>query len=174
NPRASLIRSLGVSCTEARVSLWGLLTRTVTATSAPINSARRTMANTRRPIGIVATGVPVANRSSCPGLVLTLATWCLPCARREGLRSFVMVSRVRPDGQLLLPSGQHCELLGCGKFVQTVNADLNRLGVVVGDTVDAFGAAHDRLQVCRSVMRLLAPPSRSQSHDASAVELRRV
>src|SRR5262245_11001054 len=66
-----------------RFTLWGLLTRTVTATSAPINSARKTMANIRRPIGTVATGVPVANRSSCDGLVLTLSTWCLPCARRE-------------------------------------------------------------------------------------------
>jgi hypothetical protein len=29
--------------------------------------------------------------------------------------------------------------------MQAVNADLNRLGVVVGDTVDVFGAAHDLL-----------------------------
>jgi hypothetical protein len=37
-------------------------------------------------------------------------------------------------------------LLVCAELVQAVNADLNRLGVVVGDTVDVFGAAHDRLQ----------------------------
>jgi len=28
------------------------------------------------------------------------------------------------------------------ELVQAVNANLNRLGVVVGDTVDVFGAAH--------------------------------
>src|SRR6516165_2121474 len=132
NPRASLIRSLGVSCTEARLSLWGLLTRTVTATSAPINSARRTMANICRPIGIVATGVPVANGSSCDSLVLTQPSACGAHITSD-LSSFVMVSWFRPDGQLLQPSGQHFELLVCAEFVQAVNADLNRLGVVVGD-----------------------------------------
>jgi hypothetical protein len=30
----------------------------------------------------------------------------------------------------------------CAQFVQTVNADLNRLGVVVSDTINVFGAAH--------------------------------
>jgi hypothetical protein len=40
-------------------------------------------------------------------------------------------------------------LLVCAELVQAVNADLNRLGVVVGDTVDVFGAAHD---ACRSVI----------------------
>jgi hypothetical protein len=30
--------------------------------------------------------------------------------------------------------------------VEAVNADLNRLGMVVGDTVDVFGATHDRLR----------------------------
>ena len=33
-------------------------------------------------------------------------------------------------------------LLVCAEFVQPVNADLNRLGVVVGDIVDVFGVAH--------------------------------
>ena len=51
-PRANLMRSPGVSYTDARLSLWGLLTRTVTATSAPIKSARSTIANIRSPIGM--------------------------------------------------------------------------------------------------------------------------
>jgi hypothetical protein len=55
---------------------------------------------------------------------------------------FVIVSRCRPDGQLLQPSGQQLELLVCAEFVQAVNADLNRLGVVVGNTVDVFGVTH--------------------------------
>ena len=53
---------------------------------------------------------------------------------------------MRPDRQLSQPSGQPFELLVCAQFVQPVNTDLNRLSVVVGDTVDVFGAAHDRLQ----------------------------
>jgi hypothetical protein len=97
------------------------------------------MANIRSPIGMVDTGVPMANGSSCDDVVLMVSTWC-------GLSPFVIVSRVRPDGQFLQPSGQHSELLVCAELVQAVNADLNRLGVVVGDTVDVFGAAHDRLQ----------------------------
>jgi hypothetical protein len=60
----------------------------------------------------------------------------------SGLSVFVIVSRCRPDGQLLQPSGQPFELLVCAEFVQAVNADLNRLGVVVGDTVDVFGVTH--------------------------------
>src|SRR5215467_14533270 len=52
-PNASLMRSPGVSCTDQRVSLWGVLTSTVIATSAPTNSALRMMADTRRPIGIL-------------------------------------------------------------------------------------------------------------------------
>jgi hypothetical protein len=40
------------------------------------------------------------------------------------------------------PSGQHLELLVCAEFVQAVNADLNRLGVVGGDIVDVFGVTH--------------------------------
>src|SRR5262247_1263039 len=64
----------------------------------------------------------------------------------QTLSVFVIVSRCGSDGQLSQPSGQQFELLVCAKFVQPVNADLNRLNVVVGDTVDVFGAAHDRLQ----------------------------
>src|SRR5262249_54184211 len=52
-PNTSLMRSPRVSCTDQRVSLWGVLTRTVIATSAPTNSALRVMADTRRPIGIL-------------------------------------------------------------------------------------------------------------------------
>jgi hypothetical protein len=52
-----------------------------------------------------------------------------------------MAYRCRSDGQLLQPFGQPFELLICAEFLQAVNADLNRLGVVVGDTVDVFGAA---------------------------------
>jgi hypothetical protein len=33
----------------------------------------------------------------------------------------------------------------CAELVQAINANLNRLRVVVGDTVDVFGAAHDLL-----------------------------
>jgi hypothetical protein len=40
----------------------------------------------------------------------------------------------------LQPSGQQFELRVCAEFVQAVNADLNRLGVVDGNTVDAFAA----------------------------------
>jgi hypothetical protein len=60
----------------------------------------------------------------------------------SGLSAFVIVSWCRPDGQLMQPSGQHLELLVCAKFVQAVNADLNRLNVVVRDTVDVFGVTH--------------------------------
>ena len=64
----------------------------------------------------------------------------------SGLSVFVIVSRCGSDGQLLQPCGQPFELLVCAEFVQPVNTDLNRLSVVVGDAVDVFGAAHDRLQ----------------------------
>ena len=37
-------------------------------------------------------------------------------------------------------------MLICVEFVQAVNADLNCLGVVVGDAVDVFGVTHDRLR----------------------------
>jgi hypothetical protein len=39
----------------------------------------------------------------------------------------------------LQPFGQPFELLVCAELVQAVNADLNRLGVVVGDTVPVAG-----------------------------------
>jgi hypothetical protein len=62
--------------------------------------------------------------------------------------AFFTVSQLgRLGGQLLQPFGQAFELLVCVELVQAVNADLNRLGVVVGDTVDVFGAAHDLLIV---------------------------
>jgi len=61
--------------------------------------------------------------------------------------AFFTVSQCRVGGQLLQPFGQAFELLLCAEVVQAVNADLNRLGVVVGDTVDVFGAAHDLLTV---------------------------
>jgi hypothetical protein len=60
----------------------------------------------------------------------------------NGPSAFVILSRCRPDGQLLQSSGQQFELLVCAEFVQAVNAELNRLGVVVGDTVDVFGVTH--------------------------------
>jgi hypothetical protein len=60
----------------------------------------------------------------------------------RGLSAFVIVSRCRLDGQLLQPSGQQLELLVCAEFVQPVNANLNRLGVLVGDIIDVFGVTH--------------------------------
>jgi hypothetical protein len=60
----------------------------------------------------------------------------------SGRSVFAIASRCRPDGQLFQPSRQPFELLVCAEFVQAVNADLNRLGVVVGDTVDVFGVTH--------------------------------
>ena len=62
------------------------------------------------------------------------------------LSASVIDSGSRPGGQLLQPSGQLFELLVCTEFVQAVNADLNRLGVAVGDTVDVFDVTHDRLR----------------------------
>jgi hypothetical protein len=64
----------------------------------------------------------------------------------SGLGAFVIVSPCRLDGQLLQPCGQQFELLVCAELVEAVNADLNRLGVVIGNTVDVFGVAHDGLQ----------------------------
>ena len=52
--------------------------------------------------------------------------------------------------------GQAFELLVCAELVQAVNADLNRLGVVVGDTVDVFGAAHDLLIVAGAFILLVS------------------
>jgi hypothetical protein len=63
----------------------------------------------------------------------------------SGLGVFVIVSRSGSDGQFLQPSDQQLELFVCAEFVQAINTDLNCAGVVVGDTVDVFGAAHDRL-----------------------------
>ena len=57
------------------VSLWGLLTRATTTANAPINSARRTMANTRSPIGMVDAGVPTLGGPSCRGLALMASIW---------------------------------------------------------------------------------------------------
>jgi hypothetical protein len=54
----------------------------------------------------------------------------------------------------LQPSGQPFELLVCAKFVQAVNADLNRSGVVFGDTVNVFGVTHDRLGPLRRQSRI--------------------
>jgi hypothetical protein len=88
------------------------------------------MANARRPIGMDATGVPTAKGSTCDRLVQLLCH----------------VSRSCPHRQPLQPSGQDFELLVCAQFVQTVNADLNRLGVVVGNSVDVFGTGHGALQ----------------------------
>ena len=70
--------------------------------------------------------------------------------------AFLTVSRCRLGGQLLQPSGQASELLVCAELVQAVNADLNRLGVVVGDTVDVFGAAHDLLIVAGAFILLVS------------------
>src|SRR2546430_924065 len=70
NPRASLIRSLGVSYAVQMVSLWGLLRRTVTTTSAPINIVRRMMASIRSPIGIVDDAVSTLGGTGCCGLAL--------------------------------------------------------------------------------------------------------
>ena len=52
----------------------------------------------------------------------------------SGLSALVIVCGCGPDDQLLQPCGQKFELLVCAEFVQAVNADLNRLGVVVGDS----------------------------------------
>jgi len=51
----------------------------------------------------------------------------------------------------LQPFGQAFELLICVELVQAVNADLNRLGVCIRDTVDVFGAAHDLLNSPRNL-----------------------
>jgi hypothetical protein len=57
----------------------------------------------------------------------------------------------------LQPSGQQFELRVCAEFVQAVNADLNRLGVVDGNTVDAFGVTHDRLRPLRCQLKTDGP-----------------
>ena len=74
----------------------------------------------------------------------TLASKGLGAANR------LIVAGCRPDGQLLQSFGQHFELLVCAEFVESVNADLNRSGVVVGYVADIFGSAHDHL--CKRVV----------------------
>jgi hypothetical protein len=64
----------------------------------------------------------------------------------SGFSALVIVCGCGPDDQLLQPCGQKFELLVCAEFVQAVNADLNRLGVVVGDSVNVFGTGHRSLQ----------------------------
>jgi len=51
SPRPSLIRSPGVSYADQIVSFWGQLTRIVTANAAAINTTRKTVLATLRPIG---------------------------------------------------------------------------------------------------------------------------
>jgi hypothetical protein len=60
----------------------------------------------------------------------------------SSLSPYLIVSRRRSVGQLLQPSAQPFELLGCTQFLQAVNANLNRLGVLVSDTVDVFRVTH--------------------------------
>jgi hypothetical protein len=69
---------------------------------------------------------------------------------RSDLASLVIVCSCRPHGQLLQSFGQYFELFVCAEFVESVNADLNRSGVVVGYVVDVFGFAHDHL--CKRVV----------------------
>jgi hypothetical protein len=66
----------------------------------------------------------LSEASGCALAFFTI-TWCCLC------------------GQRLQPLGQSFELLICAELVQAVNANLNRLSVAVGDTVDVFGATHD-------------------------------
>src|SRR6516225_2982755 len=92
-PSASLMRSPGVSYTDAKVSLWGLLTRTVTTTSAPINSARRAIPNTRSPSGMLDVGAPTLGGPSCCGLALIEWLWPIPPFPARG---FMYVRSVAP------------------------------------------------------------------------------
>jgi hypothetical protein len=90
----------------------------------------------------------MANGLSCAGFVLIVSTWCTGQVP-SGLRSLCIVSRSRQDRQLLQPSSQQFEFLACPELVQAVNADLNRSGMIVGDSVDVFGVAHGR---CNSLL----------------------
>jgi hypothetical protein len=74
NPKASLIRSPGLSYTVEMDSLWGLLMRAVTVTSAPMNTERRTTASIRSPIGMVDADVPTSSGPGCHGLALMGST----------------------------------------------------------------------------------------------------
>jgi hypothetical protein len=56
--------------------------------------------------------------------------------------AYVIVARCRSGGQLLQPSAQPFELLVCAQLLQAVNANLNRLGMLVSDTVDVFRVTH--------------------------------
>jgi hypothetical protein len=71
----------------------GLLARTVTATSAPINSARSTIAKIRSPIGMLGAAVPPLDGLGCSGVALKNSIWRyshLPCrwcdSRRKNSR----------------------------------------------------------------------------------------
>src|SRR5262245_24225487 len=87
---------------------------------------------------------PAQSLRTVMGLVLARSREILTASSLapRGPSAFVDLSRCRPDGQLLQSSGQQFELLVRTEFVQAVNAELNRLGVVVGDTVDVFGVTH--------------------------------
>jgi len=127
------------------------------------SSTRRTVATRRsNSIGLVSTSShPVAiafsrsPASACADKAMMGMSWvCELPFRRRAARAHrlnrCLCARgpklLRPDRQLSQPSCQDFELLVCAQFVQAVNADLNCLGVVVGDTIDVFGAAHDCLQ----------------------------
>jgi hypothetical protein len=90
--------------------------------------------------------------------VSSAVTGCVLILRSPRLAlAFFTVSQLgRLGGQLLQPFGQAFELLVCVELVQAVNADLSRLGVVVGDTVDVFGAAHDLLIVAGAFILLVS------------------
>ena len=70
------------------------------------------------------------------------------CAKVPEL--FAIILGCRPNGQLLQSFGQCFELFVCAEFVESVNADLNGSGVIIGYIVNVFGFAHDSsLQACR-------------------------
>jgi hypothetical protein len=60
----------------------------------------------------------------------------------SNLSAHVIVARSRSVGQPLQPSAQPLELLVCAQLLQAVNANLNRLGMLVSDTVDVFRVTH--------------------------------
>src|ERR1700740_1027753 len=77
-PSASLMRSPGVSYADQMVSLCGLLTRTVTTTSAPINNARSTSPDIRSRTGIAEPGdlaSGVVSRGSIIGFARHVSTF---------------------------------------------------------------------------------------------------
>ena len=103
-------------------------------------------------------GISVLSSAAVANAVSTAVTGCVLILRSPRLAlAFFTVSQLgRLGGQLLQPFGQAFELLVCVELVQAVNADLNRLGVVVGDTVDVFGAAHDLLIVAGAFILLVS------------------